>query len=149
MKKIILLAIFLFSLPACTPSNLVQLEQPDEHNKSSILIYRAHAYQYSAVNIVFGANGQDLIELEDKSYAQLDLNSGKYELFVRTKQADRPENYEVALKPGELVCLKTVAKPSYYAKTLTFGLATLMTSMFSLEKVSCPTPEFLSSYKRN
>jgi hypothetical protein len=137
--------VFLFS--GCTPANLVTYESPSEDEKASVLIYRDYAYQYSAVDIVFGINDKDIIKLEDTSFAQVDFQAGKQNLFVRTTQADRPETLALTLKPGDLVCLRTVAKPSYYAKMLTFGLSSLVTSMFSLEQVTCPTKEFLSNYK--
>lgn len=150
MKFLIALAV-LFLVAACTPLKITALQATDINNRSEVLIVRESAFTASAVNMIFGANGNDYVALANGRYSSLFLKPGSYEFFVRSDQADAPYLLNLNMPLNAVTCLRAFVNPSSASVAILGGpigyLATRGSSTFKMEKTDCPSQEELSERK--
>jgi hypothetical protein len=144
-------ALFVFSLlvgpflAGCTPAKLTRLQLPDESQRVEIFVYREIAFISGDIRMVFGAEGNDYVSLQNGEYAAMYLRPGAHNFFVRSTLADQPYVLAVSLSANDKKCLKAYANPANIGKFL-LPFAHYVSNTFLLEQTSCLSNEELSKY---
>ena len=152
----------IFALPlallifACTPAKIppsssmpvsFSTSTTGKANMAELLIYREHALIGMAADVIIGINGTDSFRLPNKKHVLLEIDPGKYQISTRGEYADQPYKLSIDLETNSKVCLKTFVPSSGPVKLL-IPILHHTTSTYHLERVECPTDEFLSKYPR-
>ena len=133
------------SVVGCNPASIVRPKAPDEAQRAEVLVYREPAMNAAGIGMVFGADENDYVALNNTQYARLDVSPGSHTFFVRSTQADKPFSLTVELGANESKCLKAYANPTNMGKAL-LPFAYYMGNTFLLELTPCLTPEELAKY---
>lgn len=112
----------------------------------SVLVYREPAFNSGGVSVYFGEGEKYYLALSNSEYGELVLPTGPHRFLVTTR-GSQDFFLDTELNETGLICFKAYANPSNYAKTLVPILMNL-TSLFLLERVQCPSKEYLSSYTK-
>lgn len=144
MKKLLLLPLIVLAGCATlkTSSPAVNLEQPT----ARVLVYREPAFNSAATKVFFGEGDKYYLSLRNGQYGELTLPAGKHKFLV-TNRGSQDFFLDAELEADDRACFKVFASPENYAKLIVPILMNL-TSIFSLERVQCPSDADLGSYKK-
>lgn len=149
--KMFALPIVLAFVVGCTPIQITPIEAPELTNRAEIVIHRESQFVASAVNMIFGANGNDYVKLSGGKYASIYLKPDSYEFFVRSDQADTPYVLNLELAANEVVCLRSFVSSSAAGVAILAGpigyLVARKYSTFNVEKSECLSDDELDKLK--
>jgi hypothetical protein len=130
--------VFLFLITGCSPARIVQAPIPTDANKAELPVTREPSFNSRAVGMVFGADENDYVKLENGGGYKVSLPTGWYSFFVRSTQADEPFILEAQVRPGDRLCLEGFANPNNLAKALML-ITYHFSNTFLLERTECNT----------
>lgn len=113
---------------------------------ATVLVYREPAFNSGAVSMYFGEGDRYYLALRNGQYGELTLPAGSHRFLVTT-QGSQDFFLDAELEANDRVCFKAFASPENYAKVIVPILMNL-TSIFSLERVECPSDASLGGYKK-
>jgi hypothetical protein len=146
--RLLLVSVLSSLAVGCTPARIVTPTSTGEGKEvSSILVYRTIDLNAGGISLIFGADETDYFTLKSDEYAELQLQPGTYQFFVRSNQADKPFVLEEVLNPGDHKCLRAYANPHNYWKALTL-VGYYFGNTFKIEEVECPSHYKLVPYRR-
>jgi hypothetical protein len=128
--------VIIFLITGCSPARIVQTPIPTDANKAELVVTRVSSFNSGGVGMVFGANENDYVKLNNGGRYAVNLPAGSYTFFVRATQTDEPFLLEEQLKPGDKLCLKGFANPKNLAKVL-MPITYHFSNTFLLDKTAC------------
>jgi len=156
LKKIMVALFLLILISACTPAKIppsasmaikFSTSSSEDTTKSELLIYREHAVIGMLADVVIGFNGGDAFQLANERHVVFKMMPGDYQVFTRGEYGDRPFSIPVTLLANKRVCLKVFA-PNSNAIKMIVPILHYTTSAYHLEKINCPSDDFLFNYPR-
>ena len=127
-------------LTGCSPS----LTKPDITNiedTAEVLVYREFSLNKLGATVYFGEDKKKYFKLSNNDYGVIKMSSGFHKINIGTP--NNPYKLSVNLEKGQRACFQ--AKPKF---SLIGGVIGFMSSLFTLEKVDCPSEKFLKKLEK-
>jgi hypothetical protein len=140
-KLFFLMAALLASCASLTENVQLRTEGKPE---ARLLIYREPAYVNSAMDLYFGENGKYFLTLQNGYYTEIKIDAGKH-VFLAGSSATSSNSLEIELVAGQLNCIKASLNSAALGSVLIPILGNAV-GAFTMEKVECPTSDFLKKY---
>jgi len=133
-------------LAACSSVPLKPLPAPVAGESGEVVIYREWAFAAGGVGLTVGVEDVGFVTLSNSEKVSAKLSPGTREVFVQARSAD-PTRLRVNVRKGEIVCLRTSASPSTYARAVIPVVLIVTGYHFYLDEVPCPSVSELAKYE--
>jgi hypothetical protein len=144
--RIVVAALPCALLAACSSAPLKPLPAPIAGNFGEVVVYREWAFAAGGIPLTVGVKDGGFVLLSNSEKVTARLTPGEHEVFVQARSSE-PTKLRIAVKNGDVLCLRTSASSSTYAKTALPPVLMITGYQFYLDEVPCPSHDELAKYK--